>query len=236
MSAEYRRTFTVAVPVERAWKAFTDGAERDAWMGAPPEGLADAQITVENVDRHRQLSWSQSHEGLEGSFHNTVTFEETTSGTRITMTRSGFGDSEDWLHYATNTARGWDESLADFVLYVETGVLGGRHFQFTSGIAATTLQADAGVRITGVVPGGFAEACGMCAGDLLLRLNGVPVLTGSDVAFLCREHAPGTTIEAQYVRGGELLTGRGPLSEWNFGTGEYIGHPGGYPKPALTAA
>jgi uncharacterized protein YndB with AHSA1/START domain len=220
MSAKYERTFVVAVPVEKAWRAFTDDAEREAWMGTPPDGLEPAQISVENVDRHRQLTWSQSHEGLEGSYTNTVTFEETTSGTRITLVRSGFGDSEEWRHYMENTARGWDESLADFALYLETGISGGRHFQFTSGIAATALPSPAGVRITHVVPGGFAAA----------------VLTFSDIAFACREHAPGTEIEAEYIRGKEVMHGRAPLSEWNFGTGEYIGHPGGYPKQALTAA
>jgi uncharacterized protein YndB with AHSA1/START domain len=236
MSAKYERTFVVAVPVEKAWRAFTDDAEREAWMGTPPDGLEPAQISVENVDRHRQLTWSQSHEGLEGSYTNTVTFEETTSGTRITLVRSGFGDSEEWRHYMENTARGWDESLADFALYLETGISGGRHFQFTSGIAATALPSPAGVRITHVVPDGFAAAVGMRAGDLVLRLNGAPVLTFSDIAFACREHAPGTEIEAEYIRGKEVMHGRAPLSEWNFGTGEYIGHPGGYPKQALTAA
>ena len=72
-------------------------------------------------------------------------------------------------------------------------------------------------------------------GDLLLSASSTPP-EFSDIAFACREHAPGTEVEAEYVRGNQVMRGRAPLSEWNFGTGEFIGHPGGYPKPALTAA
>ena len=35
---------------------------------------------------------------------------------------------------------------------------------------------------------------------------------GSDVALLGREHAPGEDIEAEYVRGGEVLHGRVSMS------------------------
>lgn len=236
MSEKYERTFFVAVPVERAWRAFTDDSEREAWMGTPPETLETGEIKVEKVDRHRVLSLSQSPAGLEGTYNTTVTFEETTSGTRITVVRSGFGDSEDWLHYVENTGRGWDEMIADLALYLEAGIRSVRHFQFTAGIGATMRDATAGVRITHVVPGGFAEQAGMQAGDILIRLQGAPVIGGREVTFVCRLYAPGDVIEAEYVRDGEVLRGSAPLSVWNYGDGEYVGHPGGYPKPALTAA
>lgn len=237
MSAKYERTFVVAVPVARAWEAFTDEKEREAWMGTPPDGLFEyVDIKIGDVEPQAKVSWTHSQDGLDGSYETVVTFEEVSSGTRITMVRSGFGDSEDWEHFAKNTTRGWDENIADFILYLETGVRGGRHFQFGGGLGATMLDSPQGVRITHVVPGGFAAQAGMRDGDLLLRLNGAPVLSVSDVAFLGREHGPGTEIEAEYVRGRDVLRGTAPLSEWNYGDRQYIGQPGGYPKPALTAA
>ena len=237
MSAKYERTFVVAVPVTRAWEAFVDEKEREAWMGAPPgETFEHVDIKVGDVEPQAKLSWTHSQNGLEGSYETVVTFEEVSSGTRITMVRSGFGDSEDWQHYAGNTTRGWDENIADLILYLETGIRGGRHFQFRAGLGATMLDSPQGVRITHVVPGGFAAEAGMRSGDLLLRLNGASVLSVSDVAFLGREHGPGAEIEAEYVRGSEVLRGRGALSGWNYGHGEYVGHPGGYPKAALTGA
>ena len=234
MSAKYERTFVVAVPVAKAWLAFTDAQQREAWMGTMPGGEFEAQeIKIGEVEPLRRLSWSQGQSGLDGWYQTTVAFEEISSGTRITIVRSGFGDSEDWRHYAENTARGWDEMLADLVLYLETGAHGGRHFAFRSGLGATMLQSGAGVCITHVVPGGFAAAAGMQAGDVLLRLNGASVVHGTDVCFIGREHAAGELIEVEYARGGSVLRGRGRLSEWNYGGHRYVGHPGGYPKARL---
>lgn len=237
VSGMYERTFVVAVPVAKAWRAFADPAEREAWMGGRPAAdFEDGEMKVSAVEPNRRLSWSQSQAGLDGWYETTVTFEEVSSGTRITIVRSGFGDSEAWHHFAENTEAGGDELIADLILYLETGVRASRHFSFRSGLGATTLPSGAGVQITHVVPGGFAAEAGMQAGDLLLWLNGAPVVRLSDVGFFTREHAPGEEIEAAYVRGGEVLRGRGRLSAWNYGTGEYVGHPGGYPKSGLTGA
>lgn len=238
MSAKFERTFVVAVPVARAWEAFTNAEERQAWMGeAPAAQFEPVELKIGEAERHRRLSWSQSQQpGLDGWYDTTVTFEELDSGTKITIVRSGFGDSEAWRHYAENTMGGWDEMIADLILYLETGIVASRHFSFRSGLGATTLKSGAGVRITHVIPGGFAEQAGMRAGDLILRLNGASVVRISDVAFLCREHAPGSAVAVDYARDGEVLSGRGALSAWNYGGGEYVGHPGGYPKPSLTGA
>jgi uncharacterized protein YndB with AHSA1/START domain len=179
--AVYERTFVVAAPITRAWLAFTDPQERDAWMANPHlDKFEPAEITIGAVEPLRRLSWSQRYAGLDGSYDTTVTFDEAPGGTRITIVRSGFGESEGWRHYAHNTARGWDEMIADLALYLETAVRGARHFSFRSGLGATMLQSAAGVRITSVVPGGFAARAGMQAGDLLLRLNGASV--GCDVS------------------------------------------------------
>jgi uncharacterized protein YndB with AHSA1/START domain len=236
MSAKYERSFVVAVPRERAWKAFADLGEREAWMGSGPlERFEPVEVKIGVVDPH-ELSWSQTQSGLAGCYETRVTFEEVSTGTRITIVRSGFGDSEDWRHYASSTERGWDEMIADLILYLETGVRGSRHFPFRSGLGATMLECGSGVRITHVVPGGFAEQVGMRAGDLLLRLNGAGVVRLAEIAFAGREHAPGEEIEAEYVRGGEILCGRAPLSEWSYGAGRYVGYPGGYPKPSFAGS
>jgi len=237
MGITYERTIEVAAPATRAWEAFVDERGREAWMGAgPPEDVFErVEVKLGLVERNRLVSWSQRQEGLDGWYETSARFEEVEGGTRITLVRGGFGETEDWVHYAASTSRGWDEMLADLALYLETGVHGARHFPFRSGIGATTLGSAAGLRITHVVPGGFADGAGLRAGDLLIRLGGATILDISDVAVLVREHAPGTELEAEYVRGGEILRGRAALSEWHFGTGVYVGHPGGYPKPKLAS-
>ena len=238
MSTVYERTIEVTAPISRAWLAFVDDREREAWMGAgrPDDVFEPGEVKLGPLERNRLVSWSQRQSGLAGWHDTRVRFEEVEGGTRITVTRDGFGDTEDWAHYAHSTAHGWDELLADLALYLETGVRGARHFPFRSGIGATTSSSTAGLRITHVVPGGFAEGAGLRAGDLLIRLGGATILDITHVAVLMREHAPGTALEAEYVRGREVLRGRAALSEWHHGTGEYVGHPGGYPKPKLVAA
>ena len=240
--APIERTVVVPVPVERAWAAFVDPRERERWMMPPGhdplthpdtpvmDGFDPGEIRINAVEVHRRLSWSERPRDLEGWCRTTVTFGAVPVGTRITIARSGFPDTEAWRHYASNTTRGWDEHIADLVLYLETGVSGGRHWSFRSGLGATMLQSDAGVRITHVVAGGFAARAGLRAGDLVLRLNGASVVHLTDVAFAGREHAPGELTDVDYVRDGEVLHGRAPLSEWHYGGGTHIGHPGAYPR------
>jgi uncharacterized protein YndB with AHSA1/START domain len=238
MSTVYERTIVVAAPVGKAWEAFVDDREREAWMGVgrPDDVFEASEVKIGSVERNRLVSWSQCQAGLSGWYETAARFEEVAGGTRITVVRSGFGETEDWAHYAESTSHGWDEMLADLALYLETGVRGARHFPFRSGIGATTLGSAAGLRVTHVVPGGFADHAGLRTGDVLVRLSGATILGIADVAVLVREHAPGTELEVEYVRGGEVLRGRAGLSEWHFGTGEYVGHPGGYPKPKLARA
>ncbi len=245
MGAKYERTFVVAVPVAKAWAAFVDEQEREAWMGGRGERMNEpasldafeqGEMKAVDSELHHRFTIAQRPGGLDGWFEMTVTFQEVSSGTQISIVRSGFGDSEAWRHYAESTNGGWDELIADLVLYLETGVRGLRHISFRSGLGATTRQTSAGVLVTYVVPGGFAEHASIRRGDLLLWLNGAPVFRVSDLAALIREHTPGDEIEVEYVRNGEVLRGRAALSPWNYGTGEYIGHPGGFPKASLTGA
>jgi uncharacterized protein YndB with AHSA1/START domain len=233
-STAYERTFVVAAPAARAWLALMDPEQREAWMGNPHRERFEAgEITIGAVEPLRSLSWSQRYAGLGGSYETTVTFEEVRAGTRMTIVRRGFGNSEAWRHYAQHTARGWDELIADLILYLETGVRGGRHFSFSSGLGATMLESGAGVRLTHVVPDGFAAAAGMRAGDLLLRLNGASVVHLTDVAFLGREHAPGKIVEVEYVRDGGVVRSRAALSPWHHGDDTDVAHPGAYPRTNL---
>jgi uncharacterized protein YndB with AHSA1/START domain len=231
----YERTFVLSVPVERAWQAFTDPREREQWMVPPGrdplehpdqpliEGFQLSQLQVGVIEEHERLSWSQSHE-IDGDvrwIETTVVFEASASATRITITRSGFGDSDQWRLFAESTSLGWDESIADLIAYIETGVRADRHYSSQNpapkgSLGAQMRETPAGVRITYVVPGGFAEEAGMQAGDLLLRLAAASVFRRSDVWCVERVLKPGQELDAEYVRDGKLLIGRGRLSETHY--------------------
>jgi uncharacterized protein YndB with AHSA1/START domain len=235
MGGTFERTFVLAVPVERAWQAFVAPREREKWFVPPGrdplehpdqpliEGFEKNEYKIGEIDEHKRLSWSQS-QNVEGDARwvdTTVVFEEVESGTRITITRSGFGDSEAWQLFVQSTGLGTDESIADLIAYMETGVPAGRHYSSQSkapkgSLGAQMRDTGAGVRIVYVVPGGFAEEAGMRAGDLLYRLADASVFRRSDVWCVERVLKPGYELEAEYVRDGKLLTGAGRLSSTHY--------------------
>jgi uncharacterized protein YndB with AHSA1/START domain len=232
MGTTYERTFTVAVPVAKAWAAFTEPRGREAWMSPPgrdpiehPDveypapGFGKAELKVGSVEEGRRLRWSQRATMPSGSsawVDTTVTFEATVNGTRLTITRSGFGDSDDWELFAQSTGLGWDDSLIDLVAYLEMGVNVSRHFSGRSSIGASMRETAAGIWITRVVSGGFAAEAGLKEGDLLVSIGGAGIYRRSDVWLLQREHGPGEEMEATYVREGALRRGTGRLSEKNY--------------------
>jgi uncharacterized protein YndB with AHSA1/START domain len=113
VTKKVEKTFTVAVPVARAWEAFADSHERSQWEAVEyeidprPGGLLrwtlpgiEATGRVEEVQVHHLLRHTEltgPHAGCEV----TVGFEEVTGGTRITITHAGFG----WPNSGTNGSR-----------------------------------------------------------------------------------------------------------------------------------
>ncbi len=62
-----------------------------------------------------------------------------------------------------------------------------------------------GVRVDAVVPGSPAEAAGIVAGDVLLRLAGEPVGDLQGFTDLLKELTPGDTVPAEILRAGETI-------------------------------
>ncbi|MGB2694087.1 MAG: SRPBCC domain-containing protein [Dehalococcoidia bacterium] len=232
MGGKYERTFVVAVPVERAWQAFVEREGREAWMSPPgrdpienPDaeypapGFPKPEMKVGDVREHELLSWSNhftTRDGMPGWVETTVTFEETGNGTRITVTRSGFGEGPEWDLFAQSTGLGWDDSMVDLVAYLETGVNVSRHFSGRSSIGAGMWESPAGLRVVNIAPDGFADEAGVQEGDLLVSIGGAGVYRRADVWFLQREHGPGEEMDVTYIRDSKLLRGRGRLSEKNY--------------------
>jgi uncharacterized protein YndB with AHSA1/START domain len=111
MGATLERTFSVAVPVERAWKAMADPTELNQWYfpievgqdgSTSTEILGQARTSeVIAVEPRRMLKTRTTLTGNEGwgvqsgTREMTVVFEAIEKGTRITITHSGFGEHED---------------------------------------------------------------------------------------------------------------------------------------------
>ncbi len=68
--------------------------------------------------------------------------------------------------------------------------------------------------MTEVFAGGFADQAGMRAGDILLKLDRMGIYQIADVWAFTRARSAGEEATAEYIRGGELRTGKGRISRF----------------------
>jgi uncharacterized protein YndB with AHSA1/START domain len=223
MSDAVQKTFVVEVPVERAWELFADGTERSKWEAVTFE--IDAKVggrvhwelpglesdgRVEEAEpgkllRHTELS------GPHADSEVTVTFEQVDAGTRITITHAGFGDSDAWRGSLGGLSIGWDQAIADLLLYVRTGSPAKRFTVAMGNPGADMVETPAGLEVVEVATGGFADQAGLRPGDFLLLAGGAPVYTWRELWVLLRARGPGGELDVEYVRGSERLSGAGSL-------------------------
>jgi uncharacterized protein YndB with AHSA1/START domain len=220
MSGTWERTFEISAPVERVWTAFTAPDEL-AMLFSRPDDAPDLDVhdgregvrVLEVVDG-KLLRWAQERSDLPERAEFTVVFESTEHGSRIHVTRSGFGVGDDADIFNEANALGWFHGIMDLIAYVESGQVLHRHYDGC--VAACTgmvyRETDAGVRVHRVGTGTFAAEAGLQPGDLLVRLAGVSVFRRSEVWSVNGLVPPGTEVDVQYVRSGELCTGRGRMS------------------------
>lgn len=220
MSGKLERVFEVRVPVERAWEAFTDPHELEAWWApevsafdARPGGDIAYSITgwgphkgrILEFEPCRFLRWEEGPGHIPGTTEVAVTFEVTENGTRIHIVHSGFGDSGDWLGKAQAVTQGWGNCIADLILYLETGVRFNRMFTWRWTFGAGVEDTPAAPRIIAVRPGTYAERARLQVGDLVVQVGSAPIFGLSDLWLLCREHTAGEQLEVSVIRGGEIV-------------------------------
>jgi uncharacterized protein YndB with AHSA1/START domain len=229
MNGSITRTFSVSLPIERVWTAMTDPDELNEWyFPFRVDENGSTQTEILGVERRSEvvslepmrsfqmrttLTGSEQWPPLPPSTRDmTVVLEATDSGTKVVITHSGFGEGDDWKQALSATGRGVDETIADLVCYLETGVGVRRHPRLGEsfhGIGAR--EVPAGLEVSSVQPGTFAEKLGLQGGDLLVELAGAAVFGFAELNFCTREHQPGELLEAAWVRSGRLTRGTAEL-------------------------
>jgi uncharacterized protein YndB with AHSA1/START domain len=220
MNRSYERTFTVDAPVDRAWRAFTEPRQREAWMPdhveafeATPGGRVATRMDdhgdpvegkVEEVDEHRLLRWTEGAGILPWPTEITVTFESAETGTRITIVHAGFAEGPEGDNELEGHTRGWDRLIADLTLYLETGISHPR-FKPRPVFGLVVRHVPAGMEVLEAVPGSYAERVGLQTGDLLLEFGDVGLYDLTDLWVLGRALDRGRDLEAVWVRGTERL-------------------------------
>jgi hypothetical protein len=72
---------------------------------------------------------------------------------------------------------------------------------------------EPGVLLSGTKPGSPAEAAGLAAGDVLLRVGATPLASLKDLAVALRAHRPGDEVELEWERGGARKVAKVRLGE-----------------------
>ncbi|HYV60150.1 MAG TPA: SRPBCC domain-containing protein [Acidimicrobiia bacterium] len=229
MSNEYEKTFSVHVPPERAFRAFTDPDELEQWFtpkfeadaeeGAPgvkadaasPGG--DVHFEVTQIKDDELLCYRQWAADPNTGIDVTVVFEPVEGGTRITVTHAGFGG--DSILKSDSVRNGMFENYADLMLYLDHGVSFPRHRDIHSDawLGAMFLDAGPGAEVADVEPGGWADQLGLQPGDILLQLGEGAVFGNREIIFFLREHSVGDIVSAVWAHGGEVHRGTGKLTQ-----------------------
>jgi hypothetical protein len=211
---EWQKTFEFSAPVPEVWEAFWETDEAQVWNN-PIKGDAyisagAIEVNVTDLRPGEAVQWTetQGEERVEMS----LTLEAIGGGTRLTLTRSGFGSGDDWIAGNTAKLQGWEDALHDLGLYLESGLALQRIHEWKCAFAVALYEAPGGLRAGSVLDGGFAEEAGIEPGDLVIRIAGAPVFRRSDQWLIQRLFNPGDVVEIEYVRNGEVLNGRGALS------------------------
>jgi hypothetical protein len=200
MDDRFEATFIVAVTPEEAWRALEHGrptAPGEPWRLPAFEAPADEL----EVEPGRSLRVRKAAEPCKGT-EIAITLEAAGSGTRITVVQSGFGAA---FESAANVLEvGWTHIVADLALFLERGVAGGRHLMPWGGLGCTVRAVPAGLEVT-AVHGGTATALGLDRGDILVAVNGAPVVVERELAAVLRAARGRGDVAVTFVRERELV-------------------------------
>ncbi len=117
-------------------------------------------------------------------------------GINTAIQTDGSSTSNAGIGFAIPIARAVD--VADKIVAgvpIEAGFLGVAGDQ--------SLDGSAGVEVTNVTPGSAAELAGILVGDLIVSIDGAPVIAFEELAGLVVARSPGDVVELEMVRDGQ---------------------------------
>ena len=207
-------TFVVSTPREQAWTWLTEARPAVEGLAEPRDGQwwipgVEAPADELEVDAGTKLRARKAVQPCKGT-EIVIVFEDEETGTRITFVQTGFGEGfatqRPWLD------AGWHAIKHDLVVFFSRGASIGRHATWWSSIGCDVAEADEGLIVGSVQPGGFAEQAGLQTADLLLQVAGAPVVNVRELSVLLRGPLrEGAEAKVRYLRGTEVLSGSGVI-------------------------
>lgn len=152
----------------------------------------------------------------------TFSLEGQESGTSITLTHSGLGEGEAWERIRQSFHYNWVSAFENLVSILETGkdlrivnrpMLGILLNDFNAEIAQKMgLPITEGIRLSGVVDGLGAQAAGLQADDVLVRIGKFETKDYGTLGYILGAYKAGDQVEVEFYRNGKKETAQMKLS------------------------
>jgi uncharacterized protein YndB with AHSA1/START domain len=149
-------------------------------------------------------------------------------GTRVEIVHSGLGSGPEWDKMCAEADEGWKMSLENLASVLETGedlrfvrrpMMGITFGDFSPEEAARLgVPSTQGVRIGGTVEGMGARKAGLQDGDVIVAMDGKPVVSFESLTSVLQRRQAGQRIPVEFYRGPEkkaveMELSRRPLPE-----------------------
>jgi uncharacterized protein YndB with AHSA1/START domain len=141
----------------------------------------------------------------------TLTAQE--AGTLVTLVHSGLGEGEDWERIRKNFHYSWQSALENLASIMDTGqdlriirrpMLGILINDFSPEIAKKMgLPITDGIRLGGVVDGMGAQAAGLQADDVIVRIGKFETKDVGRLGYIIGAYKAGDLVEVEFYRKGE---------------------------------
>jgi len=179
-----------------------------AWF---PGFYGVGHFTKLNKDKMVAYTWYGRDEPRSTLVTFTLTPEK--EGTRLKLSHSELGTGKKWEQVKQNFTHSWNSGLDNLVSVLETGLdqrfvrrpmLGVFLDEFNPEIAQKLgIPVTEGVRLGGVVEGMGAQAAGLQANDILVRMGKVDIRDYGSLGYVIGAHQAGEVVDVEFYRGSE---------------------------------
>jgi uncharacterized protein YndB with AHSA1/START domain len=182
-----------------------------AWF---PGFYAAGHFTALEPEKTVAYTWFGRDEITTTLVKYTLTAQE--AGTLVTLVHSGLGEGEDWERIRNNFQSNWQSALENLASIMDTGqdlritrrpMLGILLNDFNPEIAKKMgLPITEGIRLGGVVEGMGAQAAGLQADDVIVRMGKFETKDVGTLGYIIGAYKAGDVVEVEFYRNGEKKT------------------------------